>query len=180
VPRNRLVVVGAVALAIVTAAVTWLVIDNLDSSSSGPTTTTVAKTGPVVLSATGLKTLAAAVGQPIYWAGPRPNMYYELIRTAEGKVYVRYLPPGVKAGAPEAVYLTVATYPFPGAYEALREVGGGREKPVAGDGIALVDSGHPQSVHVAFSGVDYQVEVYDPSPQRALAAALSGNVRPVG
>ena len=36
------------------------------------------------------------------------------------------------------------------------------------------------SVLIAFPGVDDQIEVYDPSPQRALAAALSGKVRPVG
>jgi hypothetical protein len=179
-PRNRLVLIGAVVvLAIVAAVAAWLVIDHRDSSSSAPTTTSVAKTGPVVLSAPGLNTLAAAVGQPIYWAGPQPKMYYELTRTTDGKVYVRYLPPGVTAGAPSAAYLTVATYPFPGAYEALREVADGREKPVAGGGIALVDGSHPQSVYVAFPGVDYQVEVYDPSPQRARAAALSGNVKPV-
>jgi hypothetical protein len=105
---------------------------------------------------------------------------YELTRTTAGKVYVRYLPFGVKAGAPKADYLTVATYPFAAAYEALQKVAGGQEKTVPGGGIALVDAGHPQSVHIAFPGVDYQLEVYHPSPQRALTDALSGDVQPAG
>jgi hypothetical protein len=45
---------------------------------------------------------------------------YELTRNSTAKVYVRYLPFGVKAGAPKGDYLIVATYPFPGAYEALQ------------------------------------------------------------
>lgn len=167
-------------LAIVAAVVAWLVIDNRDSSSSlTPTTTSVSKTGPVNLSATGLKTLARAVGDPIYWAGPEPNRLYELTRTTAGKVYVRYLPPDVQAGSPKADFLTIGTYPFPGAYEALEKVAHGKEQDVPGGGIAVVDEGHPQSVHLAFPGIDYQLEAYDPSPERALEVALSGDVQPV-
>ena len=47
-------------------------------------------------------------------------------------------------------------------------------------GIALADAGYPQSVHLAFPGVDYQIKVYDTSPQRALEVAVSGDVQPVG
>jgi len=190
--RNPLVRVGAVvALVIAAGLIAWLVIGNSDSSSSAtpttttpaattPPTTTVAQTGPVNLSAAGLKTLAGAVGQPIYWAGPTSNVMYELTRNSTAKVYVRYLPFGVEAGAPKGDYLIVATYPFPGAYEALQKVAGGQEQTVPGGGIALVDAGYPQSVHIAFPGVDYQLEVYDPSPQRALEVAVSGDVQPVG
>jgi hypothetical protein len=188
--RNPLVRIGAVvALAIAACLIAWLVIDSRGGSSSAtpagpaptsPQATTVAGTGPVNLSADGLRTLTAAVGQPIYWAGPKPNTTYELTRTTTANVYIRYLPPGVEAGAPKADYLIIVTYPFPGAYESLRKVAGGRERDVPGGGIALVDAGYPSSVHMAFPGVDFQVEVYDPSPQRALAVALSGDVQPVG
>ena len=185
--RNPLVRVGAVvALAIAAGLIAWLVIGSRDSSSPDssvpppPPTTTVPQTGPVNLSAEGLKTLAGAVGQPIYWAGPTSNVMYELTRNSTAKVYVRYLPFGVKAGAPKGAYLIVATYPFPGAYEALQKVANGQEQTVPGGGIALVDAGYPKSVHIAFPGVDYQIEVYDPSPQRALEVAVSGDVQPVG
>jgi predicted aconitase with swiveling domain len=46
-------------------------------------------------------------------------------------------------------------------------------------GVAMVDRAHPQSVHLAYPGVDDQVEIYDPSPARSLRIARSGEVRPV-
>ena len=45
--------------------------------------------------------------------------------------------------------------------------------------MALVDESYPNSVHVAYPGVDYQVEVYDPSPARAREVATSGLVQRV-
>jgi hypothetical protein len=47
---------------------------------------------------------------------------------------------------------------FPRLGTAL-EGDGGQEKTVPGGGTALVDAGYPQSVHLAFPGVDYQLEV---------------------
>jgi hypothetical protein len=58
-------------------------------------------------------------------------------------------------------------------------VANGKAIELPGGGIALVDEGYRQSVHVAFPGVDYQVEVYDPSPRRSLAVTTSGDVGPV-
>src|SRR5207253_8975722 len=98
--------------------VAWVVIGQVGSSTTNsPSYQPIA---PVALSASGLATLAGTVGQPIYWAGPQHGYLYELKRTSDGNVYVRYLPPGVAVGAPGAAYLTVATYPFPGALQALR------------------------------------------------------------
>jgi hypothetical protein len=62
----------------------------------------------------------------------------------------------------------------------LEKVEGGRGIQVPGGGLALVDEKYPKSVHLAFPNVNYQVEVFDPSPKRALAVATSGQVRPAG
>jgi hypothetical protein len=35
------------------------------------------------------------VKHPVYWAGPRPSYTYELTRTSDGRIFVRYLPTGV-------------------------------------------------------------------------------------
>ena len=172
-------------MALAAGLIAWIVIDRRDdsktSTTSGPVppTMTVPRTGPVIVSAAGLQTLARVVGDPIYWAGPRQKTFYELTRTTSANVYVRYLPPGVDAGAPKGNYLIVATYPFPGAFDALKKAAHGRERQVPGGAIALVDAGYPQSVHLAWPDVDYQIEVYHPSPARALAVALSGGVKPV-
>jgi hypothetical protein len=173
-PRIRF---GAVAaLLLVVGVVAWVVLSNSSSSQTLPPPATA--TGPVALSAGSLRTLVTAVGQPIYWAGPKEGYLYELTRTQKGNVFIRYLPPGAKVGTrkPE---LTVATYPYRHALQALRNVANGREFRLSGGGIAVVDQKYPKSVHVAYPGVNYQVEVYDPSPARSRQVALSGDVRPV-
>jgi hypothetical protein len=43
----------------------------------------------------------------------------------------------------------------------------------------VVPSQNPRSAYIAFPRQDYQVEVYDPSPARALRLATSGRVAPV-
>lgn len=145
------------------------------------TTTTPAKTvtpiGPIGLSAKGLKKLAGAVGQPIYWAGPR-NALYELTRTKKGTVYVRYLPRDGTVGSKSPKYLIIATYAYPNALEALQNAGG-RKIALRGGGLAVVDQRQPKSVHVAFPGKNIQVEIYDPSPAHAISVAQSGKIRPI-
>jgi hypothetical protein len=171
--------VGAlIAVAAIGGIVAWLVLGR--TSSNKASTVKVTPIEPVALSDSGLATLAKTVGQPIYWAGPRNGYLYELRRTSNGDVYVRYLPPGVEAGAPGAKYLTVATYPFPGAFQALKRVTDGRQISIPGGGVALIDSTYKKSLHLAYPKVDYQVEVFDPSAARALAVARSGRVQPAG
>src|ERR1044072_9011590 len=101
---------------------------------------------------------------------------YELRRTTGNDIFIRYLPPRVAAGAKGAGDLTVATYPFNDALGALQKVSNGKGIPIAGGGLALVDESYPNSVHLAYPGVDYQVEVYDPSPAHAREVATSGLV----
>ena len=178
--RRRLALAGAVALVLLGGSIALVVV--LSGGSSSPTVNgpVASPIKPVALSAAGLATLAKAVHQPVYWAGPQKGYLYELTRTANRNVYIRYLPPGVDAGAKGAKYLIVATYPFPAAFEALKKVAAGRGVKIPGGGLALVDKSYPKSVHLAFPDVDYQVEVFDPSPARALEVATSGHVRPAG
>ena len=181
-PRIRL---GAVvALAVAAGLIAWAVIGNDNSSSPSSTSKPVSGpvgggAGPVGLSVQGLGVLSKTLHQPIFWAGPKPGYTYELTRTRGGNVYVRYLPQGVEVGDKRANFLIIVTYPFKGSFQALKRVSGGRAIDVPGGGIALVDQSYPKSVHMAFRGVNYQVEVYDPSPKRALQVALSGDVAPV-
>jgi hypothetical protein len=177
--RGRRIGLGAVVALVLAGGVIAWVFAGRDSSSptNGPVAAPIA---PVALSASGLGTLAQTVRQPIYWAGPREHYLYELKRTPDKKVYIRYLPPGVDAGVASSKYLIIATYPFVGALDALKSLAGGQGVKLPGGGLALVDEKHPTSVHLAFPNVDYQVEVYDPSPARALAVASSGQVQPAG
>jgi hypothetical protein len=186
--RSSSIRVGAVlAIAAAAGLGAWAVVSNRDSDSpavavttaSSATTTTAQPIAPVGLSAGGLRTLTASISQPVYWAGPKPGYLYELTRTSAGKIFIRYLPAGTPVGTKKATYLIVATYPFRGALQALKDLSGRPQITIPGGGTAIVDKGHPQSVHLAFPGVDDQIEVYDPSPARSLAIARSGSVRPV-
>jgi hypothetical protein len=179
-PRIRL---GAViALAVAAGVIAWIAVGKDDSSTSskGPTTVTRSSSiGPAAYSQQGLRALSAKLNHPIYWAATKKGYTYEVTRTTDGKIYVRYLPPGVRVGAKGSSYLIIATYPYHHAYQALKAVQNGRGHRIRGGGLAVVQNGYPQSVHVAFPNENYQVEVYDPSPKTSLAVALSGVVRPV-
>jgi hypothetical protein len=152
--------------------------------SSGRVQPVVEKTaaGATAVTADGLRSAADGLGHPVYWLGAKPGLRLELTQTPNGKVFVRYLPLGVAIGASEP-YLTVATYPFTGAYAALKRVAkasGGRTIPLARGGLALVDSQYPKSIHLAFPGLPYQIEVFDPSPAEARAVVVGGQVEAVG
>lgn len=176
-PGRRWVrIVGAAVLALVVATAAWFITSLIRGDDTKTPEVLVQPVGPIALTAQGLKTLGAEAGQPIYWAGPRKGHIYELKRDAKGQVFVRYLPPGVRAGAPDGPYLVIATYPYKNAYDALARVDGEKYR-LANGGLALVDAKSPTSVHVAYPGRDFQAEVYDPSPERALEVARSGAVR---
>jgi hypothetical protein len=176
--RDRRVGLGAlIVIALVAGVVAWVVFGRDSSSKSSRLEMT--PIAPVALSASGLTTLATTVAQPIYWAGPRVDYLYELRRSADGNVIIRYLPPDVPAGSPSASFLTVATYPFRDAFQALKKVDG-RHISIPGGGVAVVGSTYKKSIHLAYPNVDYQVEVYDPSPAHALALVKSGRVQPAG
>jgi hypothetical protein len=91
------------------------------------------------------------------------------------------LPQNVKAGDPRR-YLTVGTYPLPNAVAAVRAISkrtGEQAFQAAGSGVAVVDSAHPTSVYLAFSGSNYEIEVFDASAARAHRIVVSGGIVPV-
>lgn len=118
------------------------------------------------------------LGTSIYWAGPREGTCYELWHSHR-YFLLRYLPVPRHAheGAP---YLSVATYPFHGAFDSLKEQAKGNAVAGPDGSIVYVNAHDPRIVYVAFPNVDYELEIFDPSPARAAAIALSGKIRPVG
>jgi hypothetical protein len=139
--------------------------------------------GPQATDSAQLRELSATVGHPVFWAGaPVAGAELELTRTANDAVYVRYLAGDGALGDQRAKFTTVGTYPVPSAFAVL---GRAAEQPTAitrelpGGGLALLDSRRPQSVYLAWPGSDYEVEVFDPSPKRALDLVLDGAVAPV-
>jgi len=134
---------------------------------------------PVVMSPAQLRAEARLLGQPIYWAGAKKGYEYEFQRTSIGYVYVRYLPRGTAAGD-TGNFLTIAMYPFKGAFKGVKATGKGNATAGPGGSILYVRPNHLGSVLMAFHGVPYEIEVYDPRPAKSVAVARSGRVRPVG
>jgi hypothetical protein len=181
--RPRVRIGAIVAIAIAAGFIAWATIDSGGgggSSTSKPSTNTKG-TGPVALSFSGLKTLVAALRQPVYWIGTSPNTLYELRQTSDGKIYVRYLPPGTKAGDPRPL-LTVATYPMRNAFSATQATakrGGNVELSTGRDSAGFYPANSGTNAYVAFSGSDYQIEVYDPTPGAARGFVARRTVSPV-
>jgi hypothetical protein len=170
--------IGAlVALAVVVGLVVWLVARGDDESAP-----TFSSGGATAASAEDLAGLPAEVGHPVYWAGPKRGYTYELTRTDDGRIYIRYLPAGVEVGSDQPKYLTVGTYPSQNALATVRGLAkrlNAKTMSARGGGAAVQDSKHPTSVYLGYPGSDYQIEVYDPSPARALELVLSGGIVPL-
>ena len=145
------------------------------SSASAPSAAGVAAHA---VSPAGIKTLSTSLAQPIYWVGAEKGTTYELTQTADGKIYLRYLPKGVAVGSTTA-YLTIGTYPVKSAYtvvKGLLKTSGWASVKAPGKAVAGYDKRVPSSVYVAFPGSSFQIEVYSPSPARAKSLVTSGQV----
>jgi hypothetical protein len=168
-------IVALAVIVVVGGIVLWLALRNNGSSKPRALNASAVSTAQ-------LSRLAATVGHPVFWLGPQSGDTYELTRSSNGNIYIRYLPAGVAVGAPKP-YLTVGTYPYAGAYAALQTVAkqsGETAIKLPQHGLGVVSASYPNSVHIAYPGVDYQAEVYDPTPGAAAALVAGGKVTAFG
>lgn len=164
---------AVIGLALVVGVVAWLATDD-DEKTSAPAEVAEVR----IVEEDELAGLAAEIGQPVYWAGPAEGAELELTELPEqGGVQIRYL----EEGADEADALTVGSYPLPDPTSAVDAIAAepGAIARTSRDGREVVASAErPTSVYFASPDNSVQVEVYDPSPARALRLALSPQVRP--
>jgi hypothetical protein len=178
-PRLR---IGAVlAVALVAGFVAWLL---LRSDTTGKPAPQASPTPPVatVVPTGRLRELAATLDHPLFWAGTRPGMGYELTSTAAGNIFIRYLPPNARAGDPRPAFLAIGTYPVPDAFARTRTAGkraGAVAVGLKGGGIAVYDSGRPTSVYFAYPDSKVQVEVFDPNGRTARNLVVHGRIVPI-
>lgn len=165
------------ALAVLVAIVAWLA--TRDGDGGGESGAPVESPAVRTVSEAELAEVAAVLGQPVYWAGPEPGTELELTELEEGGVQVRYLPEGTDPE--DSAVLTVGSYPLPdpkGALEGFADRPGAIARR-AEDGTEVLSSEEsPTSVYFASPDNSVQVEVYDPSPRKAMRLALSGRVLP--
>jgi hypothetical protein len=176
VSRRRLGVVAAVGAVVVVGVIVWLVVRGGSSTTSPPKHKTIA-----AVSESGLATLAATLRGPIYWLGPRTGVSYEVTQLPDGKLYVRYLPHGVKIGSPRP-YPFAATLPFANAFARTSSVAyrrGAVRIPIAPNAIAFYNRALPTNAWIAYRGSNYQIELYDPDPERMRRVIAEDRVQPV-
>jgi hypothetical protein len=173
-------IAALVLVAAVVGVVLWLV---LHHSKSGKPTDGNRVVIQKLVSPSGLKFESRSLGKTIYWAGPKAGVKYEFTEEKNGSLFVRYLTHGAKKGVRAANYLIVATYKFPDAYSRLKKLANAKtvSGPLTGpDGSIIYVRPHDQkSVLMAWPKVNYEVEIYDPSPTQARQVASSGDVKPV-
>ena len=142
-----------------------------------------APTGAQVVTPEDLAAEAQSLGRPVYWAGPQAGSEIELERTAEGNTSIRYIPEGEEGGGETGDYLTVVTYPYPDAHGALTQqaaAGDVLSRELPNGGFAISQPDQPTNAYLAYKGEDYQVEIYDPRPGRALKLIIDGSIVPAG
>lgn len=148
-------------------------------TTTAPTTTAPTATpyGPTTLDEAELKAAVGALGQSVYWVGPKAGDNYGLRRLANGQVFLRYLPAGVKANSNHAL-LTIGTYPFKNAYQAeIRLSTKPGWKLFTGSAwFAVYRPARPTNIYLTKRSVPYQVEIYDPSAAKARALARSSRI----
>jgi hypothetical protein len=171
-PQLRLGALLAVGLA--TFLVGWLFLGG-DDKPPQPAT------GASSASEAELREFAASASHPVYWAGPRAGQTYELTKTSDKRVYVRYLPQGAEPGDPRPQFLTIGTYPRASAYAELKRASraeGAIARKLPQGGLAVLSKGS-SSVYFGYPDAAYQVEVYAPSPGTARNLVVAGQIVPV-
>jgi hypothetical protein len=79
-------------------------------------------------------------------------------------------------------FLTIGTYPVRSAFAVVRGLArrsGSVAVPAKRGGAAFYSRNRPNSVYVAFRGVDFQIEVYDPSSGRAARIVKFGRLKTI-
>lgn len=136
----------------------------------------------VVLTESELRQIVSELGQTIYWAGPMTNARYTL-SVNDTASFVRYLPEGKGADDTSMNYLIIATYVINGAFDAVRSAGNEQEgiSITNSDGAAIYyNKSSPNNIYLAYPNSNFQIEIFDPSDERALQVATNpGLIQPI-
>ncbi|HEX6666452.1 MAG TPA: hypothetical protein VF081_07645 [Solirubrobacterales bacterium] len=165
------------AVGIVIVALILLLSSGGDDSADEPGATAE------ILSVEALGDAVSGQEPPVYWAGEQQGAEIELSRPDANNTYIRYLTDGAEAGDERADFLTVGTYAHTEPVAALRKQGkepGGVIATAPGGAIVYFNRKQPNSVYLAYPGVEAEIEVFDPNFTRALQLVNSGQILPVG
>lgn len=172
---------GVIALAVLVGLIAWGV--TRDDDDGGESEIAPAGFEAKIVSEVDLEEIAVSSGHDVYWVGPIDGKELETGENEDGGVLVRYLQAGEEPGSDSAGALAIGSYPLGDAVKALERFAEGegaivRESDQVGKVVTSREA--PTSAYFVSPDGTLQIEVYDPSPARAMTLALSGRVRPVG
>jgi hypothetical protein len=139
--------------------------------------------GGKAVDANELRNVVVANHLTVYWVGPEKDIMYVLNAAVLSSISLRYLPAGSSLSDTSATYREVGTFTSPNAFAVTQKAGGLANGVgfVNVDGNAVYyDSRDPKNVYIGLKDRDVQVEIFDPRPDQALAAAIMrGQVRQI-
>jgi len=166
-------------VALVTAVITMVLtlgFSSLFATNPLDTTTLAARiSGGVALSESELKDVVQKLGETVYWSGPERGAKYTINAQNVGAIYVRYLPGGKGISDTAPNYRVIATYKEVNGYDATLAAGnqanGVSVARPDNTGVIYYNKTTPTNVYLAYKSLPYQIEVFDPSAEVALALA---------
>jgi hypothetical protein len=130
-----------------------------------------------------LRNVVIANHLTVYWVGPEKGARYVLNATVLSSISLRYLPAGSSFSDTTGSYREIGTFTSPNAFAVTQKAG------TLANGVGFVnvdgnavyyDSRDAKNVYIGLKVRDIQVEIYDPKPDQALAAAIMrGEVRQI-
>ncbi len=166
-------------VALVTAVITMVLtlsFSSLFATNPLDTTTLAARiSGGVALSESELKDVVQKLGETVYWSGPERGAKYTINAQNVGAIYVRYLPDGKGISDTAPNYRVIATYKEANGYDATLAAGnqanGVSVARPDNTGVIYYNKTTPTNVYLAYKSLPYQIEIFDPSAEVALALA---------
>lgn len=139
--------------------------------------------GGKAVDAVQLRNVVVANHLTVYWVGPEKGAKYVLNAAVLSSISLRYLPAGASLTDTTATYREVGTFTSPNAFAVTQKAG------TLANGVGFVnvdgnavyyDSRDAKNVYIGMKDKDIQVEIFDPRPDQALAAAIMrGEVRQI-
>lgn len=167
-----------IATAVISSLVTFGITNQLAPGLADRTTLAAQTSGGVCLSEKELRALVSENKIAAYWTGPVKDATYSINTTTPGQVFVRYILKGMDCGSTESNFRVVATYAEADAFNSTQQAGNQAEGVSLSnpDGsVVYFSKNAPKNVYIAYPGIDYQIEIYDPDPKTAVTLATTSN-----
>jgi hypothetical protein len=180
--RNMKRLIPYVITAVVFSGITLGAENVLHSKQKVIDNTTLILHGGQTINEKELRSLVVARGLTVYWLGSRPGMKYLLNTSQPSGISLRCIFVTPSSGTSEPYY-DVGTFISQNAFaltqKAAQQPNGVGFVNIDGNAV-YYDSRDPKNVYIGLKNADIQVEVYDPRPDQALAAALlQGNLKKI-